>query len=549
MSSPRIFATIATHSTYGRAGDGILVGRMIANTAFIEALGKHSNFDRFRFYIGESADGAALQSLFGKTLEGRIEIRNQIHLAQDLRTSDLTVLHYGAHLDRFGDLIWLRDRYASRSLPITGQIHSLSYPRSLNDYLRFLLLPPRSSDAIMCSTKSGKRVVENSIAELRETLRTRAIELPELQCELPVIPLGIDVAKLSGGDGLKLRAELQIPDGAYCALALARFSEFDKMDIFPLLLAFRGVVEHLGRPAILLLAGARQGTKTPEMIQLWARALGIESNLRFLTDFPEERKADLLAAADVFVSPTDNVQETFGITVIEAMAAGLPPIVADFDGYRESVTNQVGLRVPTHWSPPSEELCNLGPLLNERPLHLLLGQSVTVDVQAMQSAILQLGEDRELCASLGQAASRRAEQIYDWSLVIPQYEQLVERLAAKPFLPSQAVGPDCTHPLALSFAKVFAHYPTNMQAPDRKLVTTAHGRMLAESSATPPIYPELTNLFDEVMVSAVLIGADAPIAADILAAAVSENFDEHPLWQTEFLLAWMQKQALLEQVD
>ncbi|MFT5285936.1 MAG: D-inositol-3-phosphate glycosyltransferase [Planctomycetota bacterium] len=549
MSPQRTFATIATNSTYGRAGDGVLVGRMIANTAFIEALGKYSKFDRFRFYIGEHADEATIQKLFGNSLADRIEIRNLLHLEQDFSAADFTAMHYGAHLDRFGDLTWLRDRYATKNIPITGQIHSLSYPRSLNDYMRFYLLPPRETDAILCSTESGKRVVENSLNELRESLRAKGTEMSALQCEMPVIPLGIDAKTLQGGDGAKLRSELDIPSQAFCALALARFSEFDKMDLFPLLLAFRGVVERMDRPAILLLAGARQGTKTPEMIQLWARALGIESNLRFMTDFPEVRKPDVLAAADVFVSPTDNVQETFGITVIEAMAAGLPPIVADFDGYRESVTEDVGIRIPTHWSPPSSELCNLGPLLNERPLHLFLGQGVTVDGEAMEQALFSLGADAELRAKFSSAARERAEQRYDWSQVIPQYEALVDRLASKSFTPGEHVGPDSSHPLAYRFEEIFAHYPTTMQAPDRTLVTSAHGRKLSEARATPPIYPELTNLFDEVMVSAALLGAGAPIPANVLAAAVTENFPNHPLWQSEFLLAWMQKQGLLDQVS
>jgi alpha-maltose-1-phosphate synthase len=35
------------------------------------------------------------------------------------------------------------------------------------------------------------------------------------------------------------------------------------------------------------------------------------------------------AGADVFCSLSDNIQETFGIVPIEAMAAGLPVVVSD----------------------------------------------------------------------------------------------------------------------------------------------------------------------------------------------------------------------------
>jgi len=65
-------------------------------------------------------------------------------------------------------------------------------------------------------------------------------------------------------------------------LALARFTEYDKMDLFPLVQQMRALVREPGeakQPAYLVL-GRRQGTKTPEMLGLWAKMLGIEDRLR-----------------------------------------------------------------------------------------------------------------------------------------------------------------------------------------------------------------------------------------------------------------------------
>ena len=57
------------------------------------------------------------------------------------------------------------------------------------------------------------------------------------------------------------------------------------------------------------------------------------------------------AAADIFTSLSDNFQETFGITPIEAMSAGLPSVVSDWNGYREGVRDGVdGFRNPTFHS-------------------------------------------------------------------------------------------------------------------------------------------------------------------------------------------------------
>ncbi|HRE90473.1 MAG TPA: glycosyltransferase, partial [Myxococcota bacterium] len=70
------------------------------------------------------------------------------------------------------------------------------------------------------------------------------------------------------------------------------------------------------------------------------------------TPASEAQKQACMAAADVFVSLADNVQETFGLSVIEAMAAGLPVVVSDWDGYKDTVRDgEDGFRVTTTMPP------------------------------------------------------------------------------------------------------------------------------------------------------------------------------------------------------
>jgi glycosyltransferase involved in cell wall biosynthesis len=64
-----------------------------------------------------------------------------------------------------------------------------------------------------------------------------------------------------------------------------------------------------------------------------------------------EVRRDSWAAADIFISLADNIQETFGLTPIEAMASGLPVVVTDWDGYKDTVRDGiVGFRLAT-WMP------------------------------------------------------------------------------------------------------------------------------------------------------------------------------------------------------
>ena len=59
---------------------------------------------------------------------------------------------------------------------------------------------------------------------------------------------------------------------------------------------------------------------------------------------PDQRSA-ARSGADVFLFLIDNIQETFGLAPIEGMAAGLPLLVSDWDGMKDTVTPDVGFRV------------------------------------------------------------------------------------------------------------------------------------------------------------------------------------------------------------
>ena len=71
-----------------------------------------------------------------------------------------------------------------------------------------------------------------------------------------------------------------------------------------------------------------------------------------LTPASEEDKKLALAAADLFCSPADNLQETFGLSVLEAMASSLPVVASDWNGYRDLVVQHGS----TGWLVPCRDL-------------------------------------------------------------------------------------------------------------------------------------------------------------------------------------------------
>jgi glycosyltransferase involved in cell wall biosynthesis len=80
-----------------------------------------------------------------------------------------------------------------------------------------------------------------------------------------------------------------------------------------------------------------------EMLEDRARQLA-PNRIHFTGFVAEERKWQLLAAADLYVSTT--LHEGFGIVFLEAMASGLPVICYDEGGQRDFLDETVGALVP-----------------------------------------------------------------------------------------------------------------------------------------------------------------------------------------------------------
>ena len=68
-------------------------------------------------------------------------------------------------------------------------------------------------------------------------------------------------------------------------------------------------------------------------------------NLVYVGFHPREKLPMIYNAFDIYCFPSVSGEETFGLTVLEAMACGVPPVISDFDGV-PSVVGDAGLIVP-----------------------------------------------------------------------------------------------------------------------------------------------------------------------------------------------------------
>ncbi|MEA2178770.1 MAG: glycogen synthase [Solirubrobacteraceae bacterium] len=157
------------------------------------------------------------------------------------------------------------------------------------------------------------------------------------EARVDVIPNGIDPHDLVAVDDLvALRAEFAAPDERL-VLLIGRLVYEKGFQVA--LDALPGVIERLGDVRFLV---AGSGTHEAEL-RKQASKLGLMEHGTFLGWIGDDVLHSLYRIADLCVVPS--LYEPFGIVALEAMASGVPCIVADTGGLREVVPNfEVGLR-------------------------------------------------------------------------------------------------------------------------------------------------------------------------------------------------------------
>ncbi|HTS32319.1 MAG TPA: glycosyltransferase family 4 protein [Thermoplasmata archaeon] len=210
--------------------------------------------------------------------------------------------------------------------------------------------------------------------------------------ELAVIPSVVDLERFRPGlDASRLRGELRL-EGKRVLAFTGRLVPHKGVNVILEALAL------LPDDVVLVVIGA--GPRLPSLIGM-ARRLDVEARVRFCPAVSDEELPLFLALADIFVFPSQSRLEGFGLVVAEAMAMGLPVVVADLPGVREIIE-------------PGVEGLLVEPL-------------IASDLAAKVRTML---DDPALARRMGAAGRRRAEARYGLATVAGQLLSLYEDLRA-----------------------------------------------------------------------------------------------------------------------
>jgi len=213
----------------------------------------------------------------------------------------------------------------------------------------------------------------------------RRWQIEALGSDAVQIPNGVDVASYTCAPLLP-----GYPRPGKTVLFLGRFDE-PRKGMAVLLAALPTLVERFADIEILIVGRGDED-------ELREQAGDLAGHLRFLGQVDDATKASALRSADVYCAPNTG-GESFGIVLVEAMAAGTPVVASNLDAFRRVLEDgAAGLLVPIE------------------------------DPGALAEAVVTVLTDDTLRAGNVAAASEAVRQ-YDWQVVADDITMVYETVA------------------------------------------------------------------------------------------------------------------------
>jgi phosphatidylinositol alpha-mannosyltransferase len=206
-----------------------------------------------------------------------------------------------------------------------------------------------------------------------------------------IIPNGVDLDRFTSAQPFE-----ELRDGTLNILFVGRLEE--RKGLMYLLRGYHRLKKrHVDARLIVVGDGPQRGQYRRYVATRRVR------DVEFMGRVSDDDKARYFASADVFAAPSTG-QESFGIVLLEAMAAGLPIVASDIHGYKNVV--QRGTQ---------------GLLVEPR------------NHRAIAAALYALAHDPEMRQAMGDAGRQKAPD-YSWDRVtervVAYYQEVREQVAA-----------------------------------------------------------------------------------------------------------------------
>ncbi len=423
MSGPN-FALYYAGDAYSTAAK--IMGRQSAGKALMKGVARRWPTDEVHgFGHNRKAGTAMARQLTGDGHSGTVRWRTA---PGDAVLEQLGAVYYPAPVTE--EMAHARNTLGPTSYSLFGVTHTLSSDSAMEGLGRMILAPFQAWDGLICTSAVALSVAQRLQAEMREWqiehIGATRFNTPAMK----IIPLGVDVPACARTPDqiAAARAALGLRPDDVVFLFAGRLLFHAKANPAIYYRAVEAAQARVGQPIVCIEAGVYPNDKVAEGYR-HARA-ELAPSVRFIeVDGAVEADYDRAwKAADVFTSLSDNIQETFGLTPVEAMAAGLPALVSDWNGYKDTVRDGIdGIRVPTVApAPGSGAGADLAArhALGQDTFDFFIGRvsmATVVEFDPLVEAIVALSSDPALRRRMGEAGAARAREVFDWPVILDRY--------------------------------------------------------------------------------------------------------------------------------
>jgi D-inositol-3-phosphate glycosyltransferase len=359
-----------------------------------------------------------------------------------------------------------------KPFPIIVTHHSISYAHLVNEmFLPLVLSDTFHFDAFVCSSHSARRQLQTLLKSITDDVKYNFGAHRQFEGTLEVIPYGVDTNIYRPRDRAATRRKLGLKQNAFVILYVGRISPVDKADLLPFLRIVKDIARAIHPKPLRVLIGGGCHPSYFALLKDYIEATGLSSIVTMLYRIPDQELPEFYSASDVFLSLSDNIQECLGIAAIEALASGIPQVVPDWSGYRDTVDEGVtGYRIPTYWTKCDDDIRSLSPAIPGvwEWSHYNLAQSVAIDLRVLRDRLVTLAIDDAKRLAMGKASVARAHALYGWDVIMRQYAQLIhERVeVSKTCPPREGLG---RSPFLPSFFAATKHFATSILEEDSQL--------------------------------------------------------------------------------
>ena len=415
--------------------DGRMMGRQASGNSYLRAIGK-GYYNKVSFFLPHIDD----KEHFSKSFSKLIKKGNSIDVDLVTYENAYASKDYGGlfihdpSLGRFADL---RSNFGHDEYSIVGITHTTMSDNVINSLRENYTKPVMEWDALICTSKAVKDSVDKINDYQEEYLKDRFNLKKFIKPMFPIIPLGIHSEDFNFTNDFKdqSRKKLNINKNDIVLIFLGRLSFHAKAHPYPMYKALNNLQDSIDddQKIHLIQAGWFPNDYIKDVFVSDAKNLCPEVICHFIDAREPINKSMALAASDIFISLSDNFQETYGLTPLEAMASGLPVVISDWNGYKDTVRDGIdGFSIPTITLEPGDGqdmAYRYFSQITSYDLHIgYSSQTVGICIDKTTEKLRDLIKNKDLRLKMGKNGKERAINHFDWQKILLQYSDLRDEL-------------------------------------------------------------------------------------------------------------------------